>query len=106
MNKIFYLVIPIVIGIISVIAINAQSDDTEVLLSQNNLIKNGSPIIGIPNAPITVLEWGDYQCTFCYRFHESSLKILLSEYVETGKVKIVFKDFPLNGPDSVLGAEA
>ncbi len=106
MNKILYLVIPIVVGIISVIAINAQSDDVEVLLSQKNLIKNGSPIIGDPNAPITVLEWGDYQCTFCYRFHESSLKILLSEYVDTGKVKIVFKDFPLNGPDSVLAAEA
>jgi protein-disulfide isomerase len=106
MNKIYYLVIPIVLGIISVLFLFDIDDENESLFSQKNLIENGSPIIGNPNAPITVLEWGDYQCTFCYRFHESSLNVLLEEYVDSGKVKLVFKDFPLNGPDSVLGAEA
>ena len=106
MNKIYYLVIPIVLGIISVLFLFDMDDGNESLFSQKNLIENGSPIIGNPNAPITVLEWGDYQCTFCYRFHESSLNVLLEEYVDSGKVKLVFKDFPLNGPDSVLGAEA
>ncbi len=106
MNKIIYLVIPIVLGLISVLFLYNIGIDNESLFSQKNLIEDGSPIIGNPNAPITVLEWGDYQCTFCYRFHESSLNILLSEYVDTGRVKLVFKDFPLNGPDSVLAAEA
>lgn len=107
MKKIFYLIIPIVLGIVSVIFLNQISNDTEeVLFSQKKLIENGSPIIGNPSAPITILEWGDYQCTFCYRFHESSLKVILSEYVDTGKVKLVFKDFPLNGPDSILASEA
>lgn len=107
MKKIHYLVLPIFLGIISVIVLNQFSDNNEeVLFSQKNLIENGSPIIGNPDAPITVLEWGDYQCTFCYRFHQSSLNIILSEYVDTGKVKLVFKDFPLNGPDSILAAEA
>jgi protein-disulfide isomerase len=98
-------VIPIVLGIISVFFLFGMDND-DVLFSQKNLIENGSPLIGNPNAPITVLEWGDYQCTFCYRFHESSLNIILAEYIDTGKVKLVFKDFPLNGPDSVLAAEA
>lgn len=106
MNKILYLVIPIVLGIISLFFLNTMGNNEDVLLSQKNLIENGSPIIGNPNAPITILEWGDYQCTFCYKFHQSSLTTILSEYVESGKVKLVFKDFPLNGPDSVLGAEA
>jgi len=106
MNKIYYLVIPIVLGIISVFVLYGIDDEDEVLFSQKNLIENGSPLIGNSNAPITVLEWGDYQCTFCYRFHESSLNIILTEYVDTGKVKLVFKDFPLNGPDSILAAEA
>jgi len=105
MNKIYYLVIPIVLGIISVFFLYGMDND-EVLFSQKNLIENGSPLVGKPNAPITVLEWGDYQCTFCYRFHESSLNIILAEYIDTGRVKLVFKDFPLNGPDSVLAAEA
>ena len=70
------------------------------------IAENGSPIVGNPNAPITILEWGDFQCTFCYRFHESSLDIIQREYIETGIANLVFKDFPLNGPDSVLAAEA
>lgn len=106
MNKIFYLMIPIALGIISVFFLFGTDNPDEVLFSQKNLIENGSPLIGNPNAPITVLEWGDYQCTFCYRFHESSLKVIQAEYIDTGKVKLVFKDFPLNGPDSVLAAEA
>jgi protein-disulfide isomerase len=106
MNKTYYLVFPIVLGIISVVFLFGMDRNEDVLFSEKNLIDNGSPIIGNPNAPITVLEWGDYQCTFCFRFHESSLNILLAEYVDTGKVKLVFKDFPLNGPDSILAAEA
>jgi len=106
MNKIYYLVIPIVLGIISVVFLFGMDRGEDVLFSEKNLIDNGSPIMGNPNAPITVLEWGDYQCTFCFRFHESSLNILLAEYIDTGKVKLVFKDFPLNGPDSILAAEA
>ena len=106
MNKIYYLVIPIVLGIISVVILFGMDRGEDVLFSEKNLIDNGSPIMGNPNAPITVLEWGDYQCTFCFRFHESSLNILLAEYIDTGKVKLVFKDFPLNGPDSILAAEA
>lgn len=98
--------IPIVLGMISVFFLFGTDNQDEVLFSQKNLIENGSPLIGNPNAPITVLEWGDYQCTFCYRFHESSLNVILAEYIDTGKVKLVFKDFPLNGPDSVLAAEA
>ena len=107
MKKIYYLAIPILLGVVSVIGISQINNENEELrFSQKKLLENGSPIIGNPNAPITVLEWGDYQCTFCYRFHESSLNVILSEYVDAGKVKLVFKDFPLNGPDSILAAEA
>ena len=66
----------------------------------------GSPPLGDAAAPLTVIEWGDYQCTFCYRFHQTTMGTLLEEYVESGKVRIIFQDFPLNGPDSVLAAQA
>jgi len=62
--------------------------------------------MGKSNAPITILEWGDYQCTFCYKFHQNTLDTINEDYIKTGKVKLVFKDFPLNGPDSFLAAEA
>lgn len=67
---------------------------------------NGSPYLGDPSAPITLVEFGDYQCFFCNKyFHDTESDILLN-YVETGKVKIIFKDYTIIGPDSVTAAHA
>jgi len=106
MNQLYYLAIPIILGIISIFFLYGMENDEEVLFGKKNLMENGSPLLGDPSAPITILEWGDYQCTFCFRFHQSSLNIILEEYIDPGKINLVFKDFPLNGPDSILGAEA
>ncbi len=110
MRNYYLLAIPAIIGIFVGaylgIVENNEVENNETLLTAQKLVRNGSPVVGNPNAPITILEWGDFQCTFCYRFHESSLSIIHKEYIETGKVNLVFKDFPLNGPDSVLAAEA
>jgi protein-disulfide isomerase len=107
MKSKFYIIFPIIFGILSAFFLyTILEDEIDVLLTQKNLLENGSPIIGNPSAPITILEWGDYQCTYCYRFHESSLNTILDEYVTPGKVNLIFKDFPLNGPDSVLASEA
>lgn len=65
----------------------------------------GSPPLGDADAPLTMIEWGDYQCTFCYRFHQNTLDSLM-QYVDSGELRIIFQDFPLNGPDSVLAAQA
>ena len=83
-----------------------EPENNSKLLTSSKLIENGSPIMGNVKAPITVLEWGDYQCTFCYKFHQNTLDIINEDFIKTGKVKLVFKDFPLNGPDSLLAAEA
>ena len=83
-----------------------ESETNSNLLTTTKLISGGSPILGNSNAPITILEWGDYQCTFCYKFHQSTLDVINEEFIKTGKVKLIFKDFPLNGPDSFLAAQA
>ena len=106
--KLYYLAIPIMIGvlvggILSEYGVN--SNDLEKLTS-TKLIENGSPVMGNINAPITIVEWGDYQCTFCYKFYQNTLDIINKDFIKTGKVKMVFKDFPLNGFDSKLAAEA
>ena len=108
MVKFYFLVIPVIIGIISGIflVINSESDIESNSLTIKKLIENGSPFLGDPNAAITILEWGDYQCTFCYKFHQSTLDVINDNFIKTGKVKLVFKDFPLNGSDSILAAEA
>ena len=53
------------------------------------------PIIGDPNAPITIIEFSDFQCPFCARFNSQTLPAILDEYIEQGKVKLVFRDFPI-----------
>jgi protein-disulfide isomerase len=100
--------IPVAIGILAgmFLAFYPQTDNDSKLFTESKLIQNGSPIIGNPSASITILEWGDYQCTYCYKFHQSTMNTIKQDFIETGKVKLVFKDFPLNGADSVLAAEA
>lgn len=53
------------------------------------------PVIGNPDAPITIIEFSDFQCPFCARFHVQTLPSLLEEYIDQGKVKLVFRDFPI-----------
>ena len=64
----------------------------------------GHPFIGQVNAPVTIAFWGDYQCPFCKRFETETLPQIVKNYVDTGKVKVVFMDFPFLGNDSITGA--
>ena len=107
MKKYYFLAIPAIAAIIATYYLLAPNETPqEEKITTQSLIQNGSPIMGNPNAPITIVEWGDYQCTFCYKFHQSSKDILIEEYVNTGRINFVFRDFPLNGPGSVLAAQA
>jgi len=67
---------------------------------------NASPILGDLNAPLTMIEFGDYQCTFCKKFFDETEESILTNYVETGKVKMLFKDFIVVNEDSVNAASA
>jgi protein-disulfide isomerase len=53
------------------------------------------PFIGSPDAPLVLVEFSDYQCPFCAKFFSNTLPQIKKEYIETGKVRYVFKDFPL-----------
>jgi protein-disulfide isomerase len=63
---------------------------------------------GDPNAPVTVVEFGDYQCPGCGQFAQFVEPLMVDEYVETGKARFVFYDFPLVGihPNAFLAARA
>ncbi|MEK6760392.1 MAG: DsbA family protein [Nanoarchaeota archaeon] len=53
-------------------------------------------VLGDPNAPITIIEFSDYQCPFCRKFWTETFLQLEKDYVDTGKVKVIFRDFPLS----------
>jgi protein-disulfide isomerase len=118
------LAIPVAIGVVTAVFLSVYfgPSDNALLLPFDNsknsddssradftlagLVERGSPYLGESDAQITIVEFGDYQCTFCYKFHKDSLETIHKEYIESGKANLVFVDFPLNGPDSVLAAEA
>jgi protein-disulfide isomerase len=57
---------------------------------------SGSPMLGAPEAPLTLIEFSDYQCPYCRQFFETTLPALKAEYIETGRLRYVFRDFPLD----------
>mgnify|MGYP001196083369 FL=1 len=106
--KIYFLAIPIIIGIIIGLGLTSnleKSSDDLSILNKENLIQ-GSTMLGNPNAKITIVEFGDYQCTFCYKFHDETMKKINQEYIKTANVNFIYKDFPLNGEQSILASEA
>ena len=66
------------------------------------------PVIGNPDAPITIIEFTDFQCPFCARFHTQTLPLILEEYIEQGKVQLVVRDFPIQSihPNALPAAVA
>jgi len=76
-------------------------------------IQADDPVIGEKNAPVTLAYWFDYQCPFCKAVDvggvpqipiEPAMPSLIKDYVQTGKLKIVFKDYAFLGPDSTTAA--
>lgn len=82
---------------------NVAAQPTPVTVPLGN-----APVKGSPDAPITIVEYSDFQCPFCQRFTLQTLPALLQEYVDKGQVRLVFKDFPLNQihPQAQKAAEA
>lgn len=58
--------------------------------------ENGDMVMGAANAPVTVIEYASLTCPHCARFHTDTLPKLKSTYIDTGVVKYVFRDFPLD----------
>jgi protein-disulfide isomerase len=55
-----------------------------------------APVLGRPDAPVTIVEFSDYQCPFCQRFFATTFPAIKKDYVDIGKVRYVFRDFPLD----------
>jgi protein-disulfide isomerase len=65
------------------------------------------PVLGNADAKVLMIEFGDYQCPSCRQFWKEIEPRLKKDYIDTGKVKLVFRDFPLNQhPEAVLAAIA
>lgn len=61
-----------------------------------DLMVGGAGKLGSDTAPVVLIEYSDYQCPFCKNFFINTEKALVTKYVETGKLQIIYKDFPLS----------
>jgi protein-disulfide isomerase len=99
--------------------VQSQLAEALRLLSQRSVQAGGSPTgpvrvsvadaptLGRADAPVTIVEFSDYQCPFCQRFFATTLPALKQDYIDTGKLRYVFRDFPLEmHPQAHQAAEA
>ena len=82
----------------------AGTQPQKVAVDIKKIKTDGQPFIGNANAPVTLAYWADYQCPFCKKLDQEVMPDIVKNYVNTGKVKIVFKDFVFLGNDSVTAA--
>ncbi len=64
------------------------------------------PVLGNKNAPVTIVEFSDYECPFCKRYFDQTLPQIKKDYIDTGKVKVVYRDLPLSFHDPMATTEA
>jgi protein-disulfide isomerase len=77
---------------------NGQGDTSQPgATAQQELVLQvaDAPTKGRADAPVTIVEFSDYQCGFCGRHARQTLPEIEREYIDTGKVRYVFRDFPL-----------
>lgn len=99
----------IIIGVIVAMAIgisatistnNITSDDAQITRLSIDTTK-GSPILGSESAQVTIVEFGDYQCPFCQKWNQNTKPLVEKNYIDTGKVRLIYVDFPIIGLDSI-----
>jgi protein-disulfide isomerase len=71
-----------------------------------DLLTGQPPTRGLQNAPVSIVEFGDFQCTTCSYWFRNYEQQVLQNLLNTGKAKLVWKDFDYIGPDSTVASEA
>lgn len=69
----------------------ALSDDIKAFIAE----RPGDYVFGNPDAPVTITEFGDFECPFCAQFHTATRPQIIDKYVKTGQVKLLWRHFPL-----------
>ena len=72
----------------------------------SSLLLQGEPTLGHASAPLTIVEFSDFECSYCRRFHEQVMPQLKRDYIDTGLVRFVHKDLPLPFHPHALPAAA
>lgn len=101
---------PLALSLVVIGLTSGQSWGKDHQLTRQMLVtaveRGPGPTKGREDAPITLVEFSDFQCSFCRRFWKETLPRIAAEYIETGKVRFVYRHFIALGPPSARAAEA
>ena len=102
------IVIAIIVGIVASLSVSTSETVNLDMGRTHGTISTamGSPILGDPSAPVTIVEFGDYQCHQCFNWFHNTKPELTRDYIETGKANLVFVDLAFLGSDSPKAAQA
>ncbi|MDH4208493.1 MAG: DsbA family protein [Anaerolineae bacterium] len=80
----------------------AQAEGTPEATRVPLIPLDDDPMLGSADAPVTIIEYSEYLCPYCRTFALETLPQLKEEYVDTGKVKFIYRDFPVHGQPAVI----
>jgi protein-disulfide isomerase len=83
-----------------------QAQEQASTVTFNGDLKDDDAILGDPDAPLTLIEFSDYQCPYCRTFYNQALPQIKEKYIDTGQINLVYRDFPLNFHDGAIPAAA
>lgn len=75
-------------------------------LSPKRVSANDDPVLGNPNAKVTMIEFSDYECPYCKRYFDQTYEQIKKEYVNKGLVKMIYRDLPLSFHNPMATLEA
>jgi protein-disulfide isomerase len=91
----------------------ADNESANPAAPADNSVPGGDKVVGRlansmgqENAPVTIIEYSDFNCGFCKKFHAETFSRIVDDYVKTGQVKVSYKHYPFLAQSSVWKAEA
>lgn len=103
----------VVVGFIAIVVLNNQSNGSNANGGSGMYTGQGDPeafaelyseqpVLGDENAPVQIVQFGDYKCPACKNFEEQLVPIIKQEYVDTGKAQFYFMNYPFLGDDAAI----
>lgn len=86
-------------------AANAANDTVAAPINMDKIALRQSNVKGDASAKVTMIEYSDFQCPFCKRFHDTILPRIVTDYILPGKVKLAYKNFAFLGEESKWAAQ-
>jgi protein-disulfide isomerase len=96
----------VIVSFVLYFVVPAYAQNNNKNISLANLIKEGSPHLGSLSAPVTIIDFSDFQCFLCARYVKNTEPKINQTYIQTGKANLVFKHLPNRGTDSIGAAIA